>query len=90
MIVKNIIPQGYVEYEMQHKELRVKLAAGCRCDNCNYIFGPEDPAHLIPVLAMRTYCQDCFAEWKKTATFYQEDIPYEQDLVRTLDKIFDI
>ena len=88
MIVKNTIPQGYVEYQMQHKELKEKMVAGDWCDNCNCFIGPEDPAHLIPVLAARTYCQDCFDDWKKTAVFYEEDIPYEQDLVRRLDKIF--
>ena len=90
LIVKNIIPQGYVEYEMSHKELKAKLVAGDWCDCCNDYMRPEDPAHLIPVLAMRTYCQDCFDKWKKNAIFYEEDLLYEQDLVRKLDKIFDL
>lgn len=90
MIRKKTTPQGYVEYEMQHKELSAKLFAGNRCDNCNCVIQQNDTVHLIPVLNGLTYCQNCFDEWIERAIYFEEDIPFEQGLVRNLDKLFNI
>lgn len=87
MIIKKTTPQGYVEYEMLHKELKAHLVAGDRCDNCNHVIRPDEVCHLIPVLNGYTYCQKCFDEWIKRAEYFEEDIPFEQSVVRSLDRL---
>jgi len=45
------------------------------CDSCGValLFGGT----FIPVLANRTYCDNCYKEWHETAVNYPEDRNYE-------------
>ena len=47
------------------------------CDNCNDGILPDSTCYFVAVLN-RIFCQKCFDEWNKNATYYPEDAPYEQ------------
>lgn len=46
------------------------------CDRCNEQVKESDTCYYIAVLN-HIYCEKCFHQWQKNATFYSEDIPYE-------------
>lgn len=57
------------------------------CDNCNAECNAGD-VYYIPVLN-RVFCQDCFDEWHKTATYYPEDAPYERRYFNSIKKVLE-
>jgi hypothetical protein len=48
----------------------------CICDSCNKASFNE--MYYIPVLAGRTYCDECYNRWHSSAEFYGDDVIYER------------
>lgn len=49
----------------------------CNCDWCANTMLPYEKGYYISVLN-QWYCEDCFNEWKETATWYPEDARIER------------
>lgn len=51
-----------------------KFGGAAICDSCN---GSDFKGYLICVLN-RWYCQECYTDWEKRATYYPEDSKVEE------------
>lgn len=48
------------------------------CDDCNKGILPADTCYYVAVLN-QVMCKECFERWHKSAKYYPEDVPYENE-----------
>ena len=76
---------GYTVYKVTAVEV-MRLGGIGVCDECNCA---ALHGYLVPVLN-HYMCQDCYNEWNEQATYYEEDIPYEQRMSEYYEKMIPI
>lgn len=68
--------KGFLVLKLTQEEA-AQMGWGCICMSCNREI--NEPSHLFWIAALNDIkCNDCFEEFLRTATRYDEDIPYEQ------------
>lgn len=77
--------KGFIDIPINIQQ-NLHVGGQCICDCCNS--ASFDTMHYIPVLAGRTYCQDCFNRWHADAQFYTEDQAYEKAKANQFIKLF--
>lgn len=84
--------EGFLVLKVSNQELAKATGQEyCICDHC--LASPEE-GYYVAVLNS-WLCPECYANWKKTATRYSEDIPVEErnyrrykELISESDKEF--
>lgn len=84
MAKKFKIDVGWTIYEVSNDEI-FRWGGMCICDSCNQdVLGYK--SFLIPVMNV-CYCKNCFDDWKRSSSFYKEDLKAEKNNIDYYDKI---
>ena len=82
-VIKN--RQGFKILKLDRDETRALnwgLRGGCVCSHCNCMI-PKDEVYYIAVLN-DTLRIKCYSEFIAEATSYNEDVPYEENLYKSI------
>ncbi|WP_159649488.1 hypothetical protein [Erysipelothrix aquatica] len=82
-MIERTAKNGHKIVEVSHLEAHI-LRWGNICDKCNAPLIAE--RFYIPVLNYGV-CGECSSIWGNTASFFKEDIPFEQSAINVLKTI---